>query len=150
MENGASDIARLVHDCYWRHDINCAGTTLRVLSILHAFPLEGQVLEAATGMHGAGGFGAQCGLMEGALMFLGCYCASRGEPAPHTADICRAYAGAFTAEFGSLTCAVLRPGGFRDDDPPHLCEALTVNSIAFTHTYIISFLQDTEQAPKRA
>ena len=48
---------------------------MRILSHLFSFPLEEQTLDAAIGMHGAGGLGAQCGLVEGSLMFIGAYLA---------------------------------------------------------------------------
>ena len=38
------------------------------LGELLGFHIEEQTYAAAVGMHGAGGFRAQCGLVEGALM----------------------------------------------------------------------------------
>ncbi len=60
-----------VQDCYWRDDVNCATTMLRVLGRQFGQEIHPQVLAAATGMHGAGRYGAQCGLGGGGLMFLG-------------------------------------------------------------------------------
>ena len=131
-------IAELVHECYWVHDYNCAVTTLHVLSDLFGPGLESQVLDAATGMHGAGGFRAQCGLVEGTLMFLGIHFAVKGKSANDAADICRDFASRFSRRYGSLTCAQLRPGGFNSDDPPHLCEGLSVKCIAFAHNFIMT------------
>ena len=62
-----------VHHLYWDYDINCARTMLMYLARYFKIPLNDQTLQAAIGMHGGGGFGAQCGLVEGALMFLGIY-----------------------------------------------------------------------------
>jgi hypothetical protein len=56
---------------YWEDDINCATTTLNILAEHFGVELERRVRHAALGMHGAGEYGAQCGLVEGALMFLG-------------------------------------------------------------------------------
>ena len=56
---------------YWEDDINCATTSLKILSEKFGVDLSDQVVDAAVGMHGAGEYGAQCGLVEGALMFLG-------------------------------------------------------------------------------
>lgn len=64
------------------------------------------VLDAAIGLHGAGGFGAQCGLVEG-------------------------------DKFGSLSCSNLRPNGFTENDPPHMCEKLTCDVISFTYDFIM-------------
>ena len=123
-------IAAHVRACYWEQDDNCARTTLMTLSRLRGETLHQQVLDAALGMHGAGRFGAQCGLVEGTLMFIGVLCARRGLDADATADLCRDFAATFTARFGALECRRLRPGGFTDDDPPHLCEELTRKALA--------------------
>jgi hypothetical protein len=48
---------------YWEEDINCATTTLKILSEAFRVDLNEQVLAAATGMHGAGAYGVQCGLV---------------------------------------------------------------------------------------
>ena len=112
-------IRTTVHDLYWSIDENCARTTLRIL-----------------GMHGAGGLGAQCGLVEGSLMFIGAYLAGRGMDRQEIVVCCREYAKLFTGRFGSLYCHDLRPGGFRDDDPPHRCEGLTVEAIGFTFRFL--------------
>ena len=136
MTRNEADIPNLVHYWYWTHDINCAGTALRILSDLLRFPLQPQVLDAAVGMHGAGGFGAQCGLVKGSLMFLGGYCAAAGKDHKQPADMCRAFAEQFHTRFGALSCSALRPGGFQRDDPPHMCETLTARSIRFAFDFI--------------
>jgi len=64
-------VQQRVHEYYWRDDANCATTTLKILSETLAVEVCDQVIDAALGMHGAGGYRAQCGLVEGALMFLG-------------------------------------------------------------------------------
>ncbi len=132
----AALIQEMVHDSYWKQDINCARTALRVLSSLHTFPLHEQVVDAAIGMHGAGGFRGQCGLVEGTLMFMGVLLKAQHKTEAEIADICRTFAAAFTERFGSLSCFFLRPDGFTPDDEPHLCEALTIDAIAFAHRYI--------------
>jgi hypothetical protein len=63
-----------VHTYYWRNDINCAITTLKILSERFGIELSAQVIDSALGMHGAGEYGAQCGLVEGVLMFKGGCC----------------------------------------------------------------------------
>jgi hypothetical protein len=118
-----------VHDYYWDHDWNCAVTTLRILSEVFEVPLNRQVLAAAVGMHGAGGYRAQCGLVEGALMFIGV-----AGQAWHLTDetvvkACYDFAERFEKRFGSLECRQLRPEGFEPENPPHLCEELTRNAI---------------------
>lgn len=37
--------------------------------------------------------------------------------------------------FGSLSCYDLRPNGFSENDPPHVCERLTVNAIEFAREF---------------
>lgn len=62
-----------VHDMYWNMDMNCARTAMMTLSKVFGYKIEDQLDHAGIGMHGAGGFGAQCGIVEGTLMFIGCY-----------------------------------------------------------------------------
>jgi hypothetical protein len=87
-------------------------------------------------MHGAGRFGAQCGLVEGALMFLGIYGRSRDVSETAIAEACFAFADKFQTRFGSLNCHELRPEGFAPDNPPHMCTPLTADAIMFSLGYI--------------
>lgn len=131
---------RLVHDrvqdAYWNQDWNCAETTLRVLSEVFGVDLDPQVLAAAVGMHGAGGYRAQCGLVEGALMFTGLLGKERGIPQDAIVEACRDFAEAFEERFGSLLCRDLRPEGFSPDNPPHLCEELTRQALLFDMPFL--------------
>lgn len=131
-----SAVRNRVHHLYYDLDVNCARTTLLCLGEVLDFPIEEQTYAAAVGLHGAGGFRAQCGLVEGALMILGAYFGARGVGDGECVQICREFAGRFTQRFGSLRCLELRPGGFNEDDPPHLCEELTVQSILFVCRFI--------------
>lgn len=131
-----------VHHCYWDNDTNCARTMLLYLASYFKIPLQAQTLNAAIGMHGAGGFRAQCGLVEGALMFLGIFFAQKGLKEEAISKLCYTYAEQFKEEFSSLECRVLRPNGFQKIDPPHACEGLTVQAIAFTR----SFIQHSKEA----
>ena len=58
-----------VHDLYWNSNINCARAMLACLGEAFGVTVAPQTFHAAVGMHGAGRFRAQCGLVEGALMF---------------------------------------------------------------------------------
>ncbi len=55
-------IREMVHELYWKEDINCARTMLTCLGNLFQITYDPQVLPSAIGLHGAGGFRAQCGL----------------------------------------------------------------------------------------
>ena len=135
MEKAEEYIRKEVHRLYWNLDENCARTTLRILSSLTGIGIDEQTLIAASGMHGAGGYGAQCGLFEGALMFLAIIADSKGyEDIP---GLSRRFAGEYESAFGALRCSELRPGGFSDDDPPHRCEDLTCRSIYFVYDFIV-------------
>ena len=125
-----------VHTYYWGDDYNCATTMLKTLAELFGIDLNPQVIQAATGLHGAGGFGAQCGLVEGSLMFIGILGHARGWDETDIIKKCYDFAAAFTEAFQSLNCALLRPQGFKPDNPPHLCEELTRRAIRFTHQYL--------------
>ncbi|NLU45040.1 MAG: C_GCAxxG_C_C family protein [Acholeplasmataceae bacterium] len=129
-------IKERVHELYWKHDINCARTMLICLCELFDIDIEKQTLNSAIGLHGAGGFRAQCGLVEGALMFIGIYFSDKGKTEANIASICYQYAYEFTQRFGSLKCYDLRPNGFSENDPPHACEEITGVAIEFTKEFI--------------
>ncbi|MCD7882680.1 MAG: C-GCAxxG-C-C family protein [Lachnospiraceae bacterium] len=129
-----------VHSLYYQYDMNCARTTLTCLSELYNFPVSEDVYTAAIGMHGAGGYRAQCGLIEGALMFIGLYFSAARMSEKKIASICYQYAREFEKAFGSLTCRELRPGGFSKNDSPHLCESITCQAIELAYL----FIQDAE------
>ena len=132
------NIAMRVHEFYWQQDINCASTVLRVLTEMYELDLQPQVLAAAVGLHGAGGFGAQCGLVEGGLLFIGLLGQRQKWDEARIVQCCKEFASQFSAEFGSLRCCELRPEGFRPDNPPHLCEGLTVRALEFIDGYLQS------------
>ncbi|MGD2104073.1 MAG: C-GCAxxG-C-C family protein [Anaerolineae bacterium] len=134
-----------VHDSYWTHDWNCAVTTLRILAEVFSVDLDHQVLDAAVGMHGAGGYRAQCGLVEGALMFIGIISAALGASDDTIAQTCYNYALEFEDRFSSLVCRQLRPEGFRPDNPPHLCEDLTREAVLFDIEYMSYRLSRKEE-----
>lgn len=125
-----------VHELYWKHDINCARTALTCLCELFHVHLEEQTLNAAIGLHGAGGYRAQCGLVEGALMFIGIFFSQKGKTDYDIAAFCYQYADEFSKKFNSLRCYDLRPNGFSENDPPHACEKLTVEAIEFSTEFI--------------
>jgi Putative redox-active protein (C_GCAxxG_C_C) len=129
-------IEQRVHHSYWDKDLNCATTMLMILADLFRIDLEAQVIHSAIGMHGAGGYGAQCGLVEGSLMFMGILGKAKGLPDREIISMCKQFAAAFESSFGSLGCAVLRPAGFAPDNPPHLCEELTRRAVAFSYDFL--------------
>lgn len=133
-------IEQQVHELYWNKNFNCAKTMLTCLGTSFGIALDPQVLHAATGMHGAGRFRAQCGLVEGALMFIGIFGAELKRTDKDIEKLCYRFAEAFTARFGSLLCRDLRPGGFLPTDPPHACESLTVQAVSFAAAFLESMV----------
>jgi C_GCAxxG_C_C family probable redox protein len=129
-------IKDIVHTQYYSNDNNCAITTLICLGKLLDLELSQQIVSAATGLHGAGGYRAQCGLVEGGLMIIGILGNKYGLSKDEVAKICYEFAEGFEKKFASLRCLELRPGGFRKNDPPHLCENLTVNACIFSYEFI--------------
>lgn len=127
-----------VHELYYKYDINCARTTLICLSELFDTKIDDQTWNAAVGLHGGGGFRGQCGLVEGGLMFIGIYFAHLNIEEHDIVSLCYEYSKAFMEKFDSLRCFDLRPGGFREDDPPHLCEKMTCEAIEFTYQFVLS------------
>ena len=130
-------IAKRVHELYWEQDVNCAVASLLCLGECFKIPIEPQTICAAAGLHGAGGYRAQCGLVEGALMFIGIYLHALGKTEDEIVSACYNFAAAFDRTFGSLRCLELRPSGFSETDPPHMCEGLTCNGIAFAYQSIL-------------
>lgn len=133
-------IINRVHELYWNNDINCAGTTIICLSELFEISVEQQTIWSAVGMHGAGGYRAQCGLVEGALMFMGIYLHMLGKTGDEIVSACYNFASSFDKTFGSLRCFELRPTGFLESDPPHMCEKLTCSGIEFAYQYILEII----------
>ncbi len=129
-------IAARVHEYYWVNDYNCAITILKILSENFFVNINQQVINAAIGMHGAGKYRAQCGLVEGTLMFIGLYGKEKGYSEDEIANKCFGFASAFEDHFGSLLCRDLRPGGFTPEDQPHMCEEITVRAVIFSADYI--------------
>lgn len=129
-------IKERVHDLYWKEDINCARTMLITLGELFQVEIGRQTVNGAIGLHGAGGYRAQCGLVEGALIFIGIYLSDMKKSESEIISICYQYAEEFTKRFSSLQCYDLRPNGFTSDDPPHLCEKLTCEAIEFARDFI--------------
>lgn len=130
-----------VHEYYWAYDWNCAVATLRVLAEVFHLRLSHQVLDAALGMHGAGGYRAQCGLVEGALMLIGVLGKAEGLSEDAIIQACYDYAEQFERGFGSLLCRDLRPDGFKPESPPHLCEKLTRDAILFDISFVSDLLE---------
>lgn len=121
---------------YWNDDVNCATTMLKTVAELYEIELDRQVIQSAIGLHGAGGFGAQCGLVEGSLMLLGILGKENKLSTETIIALCYCFAQEFEEEFGSLLCKQLRPQGFKPDNPPHLCEGLTNRAVKFTAEYL--------------
>lgn len=131
-------IKQQVHQFYWKDDYNCATTVLKTLGAIYNMELSPQVIAAAKGMHGAGKYGAQCGLVEGCLMFIGIYGTHVGLEEPVVVSACYYFAEGFKEKFKGLQCRDLRPGGFQKTDPPHLCEELTKQALWFSVDYLES------------
>lgn len=125
-----------VHEYYWEADLNCATTALKTLAEFFSIDLHEQIIDAAVGMHGAGQFGAQCGLVEGTLLFLGILGKAKGVSKEEIVETCREFAKRFEMRFSSLQCRILRPQGFKPDNPPHLCEALSREALLFSIDFI--------------
>ncbi|UCD56261.1 MAG: C_GCAxxG_C_C family protein [Candidatus Hydrogenedentota bacterium] len=129
-------VADRVRDAYWNEDIHCVPTVLRILGELFGLDVHEQVYASCWGLNGAGNYGAQCGLVEGTLMFISLIAGREGIDTVETWQACSDFASDYEKRFGSLRCCELRPEGFNDDDPPHLCEVLTVESVVFSARFI--------------
>lgn len=127
-----------VKEYAWKQDLNCAQTTLLVLSEKFIIELNPQIIDGSSGLNGAGQYRAQCGLVEGALIFIGIYLRSQKKEKQEIQTMCKTYAQSFENKFGSLSCSQLRPNGFNLTDPPHLCSDLTEQTLLFAIDFISS------------
>lgn len=130
-------IKEKVHGYYWDKDINCAKTMLSCLSEIYGVELDAQIIDGAIGLAGAGQFRAQCGLVEGGLIFIGIYFTKLGYSELEVRNMCYQYAEQFQEKFGSLKCYDLRPAGFSPNNLPHMCEKLTCEAVEFANNFII-------------
>jgi C_GCAxxG_C_C family probable redox protein len=117
-------------------------TTLKVLGEIFSIEIQPQVFDAAIGLPGAGRFGAQCGLVEGSLMFIGIYGNTRGFEHEQIVALCNKFASTFQQRFSSLQCKDLRPQGFKPENPPHLCEGRTKKVIIFSAQFIVDEIEN--------
>jgi len=111
---------------------NCAQTTLKILSEIFNIPVSKQVIDSACGLNGGGRYGAQCGLLEGALMFIGIKAGQDAKDKKYSNKSCYTYTENFNKKFQSLLCSDLRPEGFGKDVPFDKCEKLfkeTLNAV---------------------
>ena len=131
-----------VKEYYWKSDFNCATTNLKILAEMFSISLSDQIISASIGMHGAGKYGAQCGLVEGTLMFLGIIGKEYRFQEEAIIDQCREFAKQFEKNFKSLSCSKLRPEGFKKENPPHLCEKLTCDAIEFSKVFVLQFIKE--------
>jgi C_GCAxxG_C_C family probable redox protein len=143
VEDIATFVKEQVSQCYWKYDINCATTVLCILSEIFEIELNNQTFDAALAMHGAGKYGAQCGLVEGTIMFIGVFGRQNNIHDRGTIDACRDFARKFESRFGSLLCSVLRPEGFSDDNPLHMCEQITCEAIECAALHVSRFMRDS-------
>ncbi len=128
-----------VKEYYWNEDNNCAIASLKILSEKFGIEISDQITDAALGMNGAGKYGAQCGLVEGALMFIGILGRNLNISDDDIVSSCNEFAGQFENRFKSLLCNILRPEGFNPNNPPHLCEKITCEAIYFNIEFITGF-----------
>ncbi|MBP1639601.1 MAG: GCAxxG family protein [Bacteroidetes bacterium] len=133
-------IKEKVHQLYWTENHNCAVTTLKVLSEIFNVELSAQVYSGALGLNGAGNYRAQCGIVEGTLIFIGIIGKQRELSIDQIQKHCYDYAKEFEMRKKSLLCKELRPQGFSKDNPPHLCEKLTVDSLLLSIRFVNQFI----------
>lgn len=105
---------------------NCAMTVLQVLTEVFDVPLHPQVLDAARMAPGAGGTGGLCGLVTGALMFVGLWGAKYHIPRDRLQPLTRGMVTEIRERFGSVQCEVL------END----CSKLAVEMLGFLIPYL--------------
>jgi len=127
-----------VHKLYWKDNLNCATTIIKVLDKIFNFKPNSQVINSTIGLNGAGRYGAQCGLVEGVLISIGIIGKNNDLPNEFIINQCRNFAQKFEKKFGSLLCQKLRPQGFSKNIPPNLCEKITKKALLLS----VEFIED--------
>jgi len=107
---------------------NCAMTVLRVLAEVFETPVAQPVIDAAQCMPGAGGVDHLCGLVSGALMFVGVWGGQQGLHRSALRPITSSFSQAVQERFGSLMCGDLRPADG--------CGPLAVAFLTFAVSYL--------------
>ena len=121
-------IKELVKEAYWVRDENCCIALIKTISDIFSLDISGELISAAAALPGAGRFGAQCGLITGGIMIIGIIGKSQQKSNDEIRNISYNYSKMFFEKYYSLMCKELRPQGFASDNPPHLCEKLTVEA----------------------
>jgi hypothetical protein len=120
---------------------------IKILSEIYRKEIDQQVYAASLILNGHCQNRKVCGLLHGAMMFMGIL---GGEINASFEDICNVgsdYSTRFDERFGSLLCEELRPEGFDPDNPPHICEVLTVESILLAIEFIDELFSVEKQIP---
>jgi C_GCAxxG_C_C family probable redox protein len=126
-----------VHYFYHEAGVPCGVATIRLLSEIFEYEINNQVLDSAVGMVGAGKYGAQCGIVEGGLMFISIYCRENNIEKKELFKLCYDWTQTFEEEMGSIVCKGLRPFPFTPEDAPkHLCVPITVKGVNLAVDFI--------------
>lgn len=142
MQNWEYYVAEKVHYFYHEAHIGCAVATLILLSQIFEVQLEEQVYESAVPMVGAGKYGAQCGILEGTMMFSSIYAKQHGVDNKTIMSMIYKWSEMFEKEMGSLVCKGLRPYPFTPEDAPkHLCEPITVKGVGLAVKFITEVIE---------
>ena len=142
IDDWESYIKDKVHYFYHEAGINCAVGTLMLLSDIFGVELNEQVYDSAMAMHGAGKYGAQCGILEGGIMFVSIYSKQQGLSKKEITPMVYSWAALFEKKMGSLVCKGLRPYPFTAEDAPkHLCEPVTVKGITLAVQLIVGLVE---------
>lgn len=137
-------VAARIETMYHDQSLGCAHATLKILAEALDTELSRQVYDSSVGMLGGGGhYGAQCGLVQGALMFAGVLGARQGLDEETLDKHCFDLLAGAERELGSLVCREIRPEGFAEDNPPNICEPRSVTSIV----WVARFFADRFQLP---
>lgn len=125
-----------VHENYWEKDLNCCTNILMLLSEIKGIKLDKQVLYSVSGMHGLNPSAAPCGLLSGALMFLGIYGREKNIPNSQLTRHYYEYSKYFQRKFGDTSCKNLNKRKDALGLLPFSCEDLTKTVVIFTSDFI--------------
>ncbi len=119
------EIKQLVHGAYYDNDNNCATTMIE--SPAEVFDLKLSPAIRRTARH------ARCGRLWSSVWI------GRGGRHNYREKQYEYPTACIVKKIGSLEHRILRNEGFKADNPPHLCEPLTVLTINFAIEFIQSY-----------
>jgi len=137
----ANFVDKQVHENFWEKDLNCSTNILMLLAEIKSIKLDKQVIHSVAGMDGLNPLKVPCGLLSGALMFLGIFGREKNIPNSQLSRHYYEYSKYFQRKFGDTSCKNLNSKKESLGLLPFSCENLTKDVVIFTIDFIDKHLK---------